>query len=93
MYQCSVDGIDRRDNIRVSWLVNGTSSTSPSFKPYTSEYRIMIDGAGSVGSILTVPGNLTLNMSTILTVQCVAQGEEFYIISSRHTLHIQGKSC
>ena len=71
VYQCTVEGVGNSDIISVQWSVNEISSSSLSWQSYTSNYSIVADGSGTCSSTLTIPGNPTLNGTT---VQCIAAG-------------------
>ena len=91
MYQCTVDGIDPSDTVSIQWNVNGTSSSSPSFQSFVTNYNIAVDGIGTHNTTLTIPGdNPALNGTT---VECLASGfvnGELYGNAASGTLYIQG---
>ena len=63
VYQCSVD----TDSISIQWYVNGTSSTSS----FITNQGIVTEGAATQNSTLAIPGDPTLNGTT---VTCRASG-------------------
>ena len=91
MYQCTVDGVSDSDTVSVHWIVNGTSSSSPSWTPFSTDYSIVVDGTGTHSSTLTIPGDSTALNGT--TVECQAGGfinGGLFGDTDSGTLYIQG---
>lgn len=85
-----MDEVDLSDHVTLAWRVNEISSSSPSFQSYISNYSIVVDGLGTLSSTLTIPGDATLNETT---VQCIAAGSvngEAYLNTNSDILCIQG---
>ena len=83
MFRCTV-------NVIVAWTINGVISTDPMFQSYISNYSILYEGAGTLDSTLTVPGDTALNGTV---VECRALGfinSELYNEAESSTLYIQG---
>ena len=82
VYQCSVD----TEGVTVQWTVNGYSSTSS----FITNQSIVTEGVGTQNSTLTIPGDPTLNGTT---VTCRASGVvngKGYFNNRSAVLHIQG---
>ena len=82
VYQCSVD----TDGVIIQWTVNGYNSTSS----FITNHRTVSKGVGTQNSELTIPGDPTLNGTT---VTCIASGVvngKQYFNSNSARLYIQG---
>ena len=93
--RCTVEGVTANDIVSVHWTVGETTSTSsPSWKSYSTDNGIVADDAGTLDTTLTIPGDPALNGTV---VQCVATGlvdGESYVNTDSDTLYIQGmKKC
>ena len=82
MFQCSVD----TEGVSISWTVNGYSSTSS----FITNQSIVTEGAGTQKSKLTIPGDPTLNGTTVICIASGVVNGEHYINSSSAVLYIQG---
>ncbi len=79
------------DAVVLIWNVNDISSTSFSWEPYLQSTSITAVSVGTHNSVLTVPGDATLNETK---VRCVASGlledDSPYWMTSTTILYIQG---
>ena len=82
MYQCSVD----TDGVTMQWTVNGFSLTSS----FITNQSIVTEGAGTQNSKLTIPGDPTLNGTTVICIGSRVVNREHYINASSAVLYIQG---
>ena len=82
VYLCSVD----TDGVTIQWTVNGNSSTSSSI----TNQGIVTEGAATQNSKLTIPGDPTLNGTTVTCIGSGVVNEQHYINSSSAVLYIQG---
>ncbi len=90
VYRCSVTGVGQSDNVVIRWRVNDTSSLSPSeWQQFISVTGITLTGT-STDSTLTIPGDTTLNETTVVSIASGSFNESVYFASESHTLYIQG---
>ena len=82
MYQCSVD----TGSVSITWAVNGYSSTSS----FITNQSIVTEGAATQNSKLTIPGDPTLNGTTVICIGTGLVNGKLYINSSSAVLYIQG---
>ena len=85
VYQCSVD----TDGVTIQWIVNGYNSTSS----FITNKKMITEGVGTQNSKLTIPGDPTLNGTT---VTCRASGVvngKGYFNNRSAVLLIQGIAC
>ena len=82
VYQCSVD----TDGVSITWTVNGTSSTSP----FITNQGIVTEGAATQNSKLTIPGDPTLNGTTVICIGGGLVNGKEYVNTSSAVLYIQG---
>ena len=85
-----VTDVDSSDVVLVVWNVNDVSSSSSSWEPYLQSTSITAVGIGSHNSVLTLPGDATLNETK---VKCIASGSvnnNEYWMTSTAILYIQG---
>ena len=90
VFSFSKEEIASSDTLSVHWIVNGTSTSSPSWQSYSTNYGIIAVDAGTQKSTLTIPGNPVLNGTV---VQCFASGVadgKHYEYTTSDTLYIQG---
>ena len=84
VYKCSVIG----DGVTIQWTVNGYSSTSS----IITNQNIVTEGVGTMNSKLTIPGDPTLNGTTVTCIGSGVVNGKHYINSSSAILYIQGTS-
>ena len=82
MYQCSID----TDGVSISWTVNGSSSTSS----FITNQSIVTKGVGTQNSKLTIPGDPTLNETTVICIGSGVVNGKGYVNTISAVLYIQG---
>ena len=82
MFQCSVT----TEGVTIQWTVNNYSSTSS----FITNQSIVTEGAGTQSSKLTIPGDPTLNETTVICIGSGVVNGKHYINSSIAVLYIQG---
>ena len=82
VYHCSVD----TDGVTIQWTVNGSSSTSS----FITNQSIVTEGVGTQNSKLTIPGDPTLNGTTVTCIGAGVVNGKQYFNSSSAVLYIQG---
>ena len=82
MYQCSVD----TEGVSITWTVNGSSSTSS----FITNQNIVTEGVGTRNSKLTIPGDPTLNGTTVTCIGAGLVNGKGYFNTSSAVLYIQG---
>ena len=82
VYQCSVD----TEGVTIQWTVNGYSSTYS----FITNQSIVTEGIGTQNSKLTIPGDPTLNGTTVICIGSGVVNGKHYINTSSAVLYIQG---
>ena len=81
MYQCSVD----TEGVTIQWTVNGYSSTSS----FITNKGIVTEGAATQNSKLTIPGDPTLNGTTVICIGAGVVNGKGYFNNRSAVLYIQ----
>ena len=84
MYQCSID----TEGVTIQWTVNGYSSTSS----FITNQSIVTEGAATQNSKLTIPGDPTLNGTTVICIGSGVVNGKGYFNTSSAVLYIQGRA-
>ena len=82
VFQCSVD----TEGVSILWTVNDSSSTSS----FITNQGIVTEGVATQNSKLTIPGDPTLNGTTVTCIGSGVVNGKGYFNTSSAVLYIQG---
>lgn len=82
VFQCSVT----TEGVTIQWTVNNYSSTSS----FITNQSIVTEGAATQNSKLTIPGDPTLNGTTVTCIGSGVVNGKGYFNTSSAVLYIQG---